>query len=294
MCATPLSGDFMERHEDKIKYLVSVESSVSFIAQARTAARCLLKSVSPPKYRVIKDDQIKWAIYFCYNASGSLLPQNEFMINALKQDGFGVSVVLACASSEAIDDRFLKLSDVLIWKGMHGFDISALKIGLSHIQETRGEVDALWINDSVFGPFSSISTFIESCGGDFDVLGLTLAYSVRPHFQSYCFFIKKLNKPLIKSLFGAAFHTTLNDHLSNVLAFEACFAANLTARGFKVKCWAAPTQADFDLTMAFPFELVERGFPFIKRSLVGKFSTDFNQEAVGKFLRERKFHYRLE
>jgi lipopolysaccharide biosynthesis protein len=286
----------MSTFESNIKHMVQVDASIRLLDAAKLSARCFLKSVPTPEFRVINDDfsqSKRWAVYFCFNPNGKLLPQNEFMITALKKDGFKVLLVIACRDHAAIDPRFIQLADVVLWKDMKGFDMSALRLGLTYVCQTRGDVSVLWINDSVFGPFKPIHKFLSSCGDDFDVLGMTLSYAIRPHFQSYCIFFRRLTPDLIKGMFGRTLKTTLNDHLSNVIAFEACFAANLTSAGFKVKCWAAPVLKSYDLTMAYPFELIEQGFPFLKRSLVGKFAAAFDQQKTELFLNQHRFVYQL-
>lgn len=63
-------------------------------------------------------------------------------------------------------------------------------MGLKYLLNNNFNGGVLWINDSVFGLFGDLNKLISDAG-DFDVLGMTLSFAIRPHFQSYSFFIKK-------------------------------------------------------------------------------------------------------
>lgn len=55
-----------------------------------------------------------------------------------------------------------------------------------------------------------------------------------------------------------------------------------------------PKDEKYDLILAYPYELIDEGFPFIKRSIVGKFSNEFNQKKILEFFEKHSFHFILE
>lgn len=285
----------MEFVDNFIKY-ASIDSVVDVSARIKNRYRCYFQRRKFPFSQILFEGEIlanKIAIYFVFNPTGSCLPQNVFMMQSLREQGFSVLVVLAIAEGALISDKYYELCDVLIRKDLGGFDISALQVGLKYLLNNNFNGGVLWINDSVFGLFGDLNKLISDAG-DFDVLGMTLSFAIRPHFQSYSFFIKKINKKLFNALFFNVRNVSFDEHHLNVRIFESCFMANLVKFGFKVVCWGVPKDEKYDLILAYPYELIDEGFPFIKRSIVGKFSNEFNQKKILEFFEKHSFHFILE
>lgn len=279
-----------------IEYMKELTNTPTLVDSAKVFFRYARESSPQPKHILLQDKILRrdiWAIYFCFNPEGNAHPQNIFMLERLRDEGIGILTIVASHHSKNISQPFLDLSDLVIWKDTAGFDISALKIGLRHLALHHEGSDVIWINDSVFGPFNEIKDFLHKCGSNYDVLGMTQSYAVRPHFQSYSFFLRKISSSTVDSLFPLTMNRCLDTHLSNVLVFETMMASNLVKARRRVFCWARPINRRYDLTMAYPYELIDAGFPFIKRSIVGKFADGFDQVRAADFFATMRFEHNI-
>jgi hypothetical protein len=279
----------------RVAWRQRLSAHMGWVPRLKNWRRRLRLAVTFPSSEVLQDNgrqASRWAVHFCFNPHGQVLPQNDFMLRGLRQQGFAIALVAASSDRNDLSSEWKTLADVLIWKGMDGFDMSALQVGFAYLCQTRPGVEVLWVNDSVLGPFAEIPLLLEQCSPEADVIGFTSSMAVRPHFQSYAFFVRSLTTEILLNMFRDGRSIAFNDHLSNVLVFETCLAANLCDAGFVVHVWAVPVDPRGDLTMAQPFELIAQGFPFLKRSIIGKFSSDFDQDTVQQFLEGKCFTYR--
>jgi hypothetical protein len=216
--------------------------------------------------------------------SGEIFDQHRFTVNRLKESGFNVLVVIG---SERIWESVpigLELADVVIAKGAYGFDFSGYSIGLRYLVRQFGEVDVLILNDSVFGPFGDLRSLISTAR--WRLTGFTSSTAVENHIQGYAFFFRKIDQALFDQLRSVF----LQDYAFNVHAAVAFLQetrlARIASKVTTVGTFWKPAEPRMDLTMACPVRLVKEGFPFLKRSLLGKFSVHYCQEEILATLRD--------
>jgi lipopolysaccharide biosynthesis protein len=228
----------------------------------------------------------KWALYFVYSITGEIFEQHVFTIDRLKASGFKVLVVIGSAQigNRLPDD--LKFADAVIVKDEHGFDFSGYAIGLRYLVHRFEEVDVLLLNDSVFGPFRDLMALLAET--PWRLTGFTCSSAVEHHIQSYAFAFRGLDRNLLASLESVFFrHCALNFH-GAVSYLQETRLARRASRVCSVGTLWSSDEPSTDLTMANPLEFVDEGFPFLKRSLLGKFSSHFHRDAVLSVLRDKK------
>lgn len=141
----------------------------------------------------------------------------------------------------------------------------------------------LIINDSVYGPFTDLNLAMNAAA--WDLTGFTSSQFVENHIQSYSFILKNINTNSLH-LLGTPFKrfTCFNDFWTVVLAQETRFA-RIASKSMTVgSFWHGNSCDGTDPSLHHALELVDNGFPFIKRSLLGKHRGKQSVEAVKDFL----------
>ena len=250
-------------------------------------AKVFLQNVSvAPKHRILRPARHGglWAIFFAYSPSGSAFDQHDFTIRRLRDDGFYVLVVLAIDPLVDFDPSAWASADALILKGLKGYDFSGYQIGLRHLVDTVGTVDVLVLNDSVFGPFSSLREVVQQ--RDWRLTGFTSSFAVENHIQSYAFFIRAADSRTLTVWTTVMLpRLCLTAHHAVAYVQETRLARVAVDSGLSVGALWSPKQRDVDLLMAYPLEILGSGFPFLKRSTVGKFSHNFDSASILEKLR---------
>lgn len=250
-------------------------------------SKVFLENVSiAPQYRILKpvSGGVRWALFFAYSPSGVPFAQHDFTISRLKEDGFRVLVVLAVERFDLVtpDNRWVH-ADALILKQLKGYDFSGYSIGLKHLISELGSVDVLVLNDSVFGPFTSLTKAVERCA--WRITGFTSSFAVENHIQSYAFFIRGADANALAALRSVIFaELCLTAHHAVAYVQETRLARVAVKKGLSVGTLWAPRQRNVDLLMAYPLDILKSGFPFLKRSTVGKFAHNFDAVGILKAL----------
>lgn len=250
-------------------------------------SKVFLENISTaPHYRVLKPAAggRLWALFFAYSPSGTAFDQHDFTVRRLKEDGFKVLVVLAVERFDLFDLSKWVNVDALILKELKGYDFSGYSIGLQHLIAALGTVDVLVLNDSVFGPFTPLGGIVERCA--WRITGFTSSFAVENHVQSYAFFVRDADSSALAALRTVMFaHLCLTAHNAVAYVQETRLARVGVKKGLSVGTLWAPRQRNVDLLMAYPLEILKSGFPFLKRSTVGKFSHNFDSAEILKTLR---------
>ncbi|WP_454436213.1 hypothetical protein [Thauera mechernichensis] len=122
-----------------------------------------------------------------------------------------------------------------------------------------------------------------------DLTGFTSSQFVENHIQSYSFILKNINTHLLR-LLGTPFKrfTCFNDFWTVVLTQETRFA-RIASKSMTVGAfWHGSSNDGIDPSLHHALELVDNGFPFIKRSLLGKHRGKQSVEACKDFLRRQQ------
>lgn len=237
-----------------------------------------------PPHRVVKPavGPGPWALYFVYAPDGRAYDQHRFTLAALRSQGFRTLVVLA---AEGPPDPLFAGSDALIVKGLPGFDFSGYAIGLAHLASAVGGTDVAVMNDSVFGPFADLAALLART--PWRLTGFTASFAIEPHLQSYAFLIRNLDAAYLRGLRSVLWRRWASSHHGGVTYLQESRLARIAGAMDSVGAIWAPAAADRDLSMADPLGLLDAGFPFLKRSLLGKFAAQFDTAAVEAALAAR-------
>lgn len=210
-----------------------------------------------------------WTIYFVFLPDGQIQPAHRFAINALKALGRQLMIVCATRSIEAVPVELHGAADALVWKALPGFDFSAYGIGLRTLAAHCPGSDALVLNDSTFGPLSDLTPWLaRAC---WDLTGFTATSNGENHIQSYAFHLRNVTPARIAALRPVLPASYAYDRFWSVVLRQETRLARVAARSMTVGSFLYaddPVVKDPTLQLALP--LVEAGFPFLKRSLLGK------------------------
>jgi lipopolysaccharide biosynthesis protein len=228
----------------------------------------------------------RWAIYFAYSPKGDAWGQHKFSIKQLQANGFRVLLVLACIEPSSTQLQDWQCADAIIWKDLPGFDFSGLKVGLEHLANTNPGCDVLWMNDSVFGPLTPLGPIVERC--KWRITGFTESRAVEPHLQSYAFYFRGVDDKLIETTRAVIPSTFAIGTHSAVAYLQEMRLARILCRRHDVGVLWKPIENTTDLTMAHPFELIESGYPFMKRSIAGKFRREFDENIAFRILTQHQ------
>ena len=236
--------------------------------------------VPPPPSRVITpvDMRRRWSLYFIYAPDGRMRPSHRFTLRRLRSNNTALAVVYASPSAADVPSELVAATDALYWKGLSGFDFSAYAIGLHALAEHSRGADIFVMNDSVYGPFSSLDTVWAQIG--WDMTGFTASGNIQNHIQSYAFLLRDWN---VRKFNGLKSILRLEDayaeHRDVVFGQESLFAQQATKTMSVGSQWYADYEKCSDVTIYAALALCEAGFPFMKKSLFTKYAHLVDQGA---------------
>jgi len=243
-----------------------------------------------PEYRVIVPPRggNLWAAYFAYLPDDRLRPYQQETLNRLKDTGFKVLCVCATSRKDRIPVEIHHVVDALCWKGFGGYDFSAYAIALQMLADDVPGASAVLLNDSMFGPFSDLRRHVFDAR--WRLSGFTASSAIENHLQSYAFIVHDVSRAYIDSLkdvFSLRF--AYNNAGATILCRETRFA-RLAHHHMSVGAFFyADASRIGDLCLTKPFDLVEWGFPFMKRSLLSKMQSFQKREDVLKCLSKASY-----
>lgn len=250
----------------------------------RRVVKAVLRQSSPaPKWRELKpvSPQRDWFVYFIFSPSGELEPTHHFTLYRLREEGFAIVVVFASRDPAAVSKDIFVLADALYWKALEGYDFSAYKIALDAIARRSPGADVVVMNDSVFGPFTPIRPFLEKT--TWELTGFTATSKIESHIQSYAFMMADVTPARIRKLWPVFVPFRAFNRQQDVIDFQESRFARVANQQMTVGAfWYAKQE---NPTLSQPFELLEQGFPFMKRSLIGKSKEYQDIHQVEAFLR---------
>lgn len=214
--------------------------------------------------------QARWIAYFVYLPSGGLTAAHRFTLRRLREArDAGLMVICAAPAPAAVPAELHALADALYWKGLGGFDFSAYALAIDAVTTASVGADLLLLNDSVFGPLGPVDALWDA--GSWDLTGFTAAGAGENHIQSYAFILRALDPArgaALRPVFppGRAF-----DDFGTVLLHQEMRLAAVAARSMSVgAAWYADPDLCADPSLFAALPLIEAGFPFLKRALLGK------------------------
>lgn len=226
-----------------------------------------------------------WMMYFVFTPAGRLNAGHEFTLARLRESGLPLLVVCAAPSVREVPPQLRDAADALYWKALSGYDFSAYALGLHAIAAGSPGATVCVMNDSVFGPFSDLRPIIAA--SRWDLTGFTASSLHANHIQSYAFIMKGVEPRRLALLRHVLPTRFAFNHGFDVVFHQELGFARAAAQHMSVGArWFSPdSRRVADPTLNRPFELVEAGFPFVKRSLIGKHAQFQEAQAVRALLR---------
>jgi lipopolysaccharide biosynthesis protein len=220
-----------------------------------------------------------WLVYFMYAPGGVLTAAHRFTLARLKDSGLPLLVVCACADPQRIPADLRGICDALLWKALSGYDFSAYTRALHQISRHSPGADVIVINDSVFGPFTDLRPVLAN--SPWALTGFTASSQLTNHIQSYAFCLRQVDRMRMTRLAPVFFPALAFSEPQAVIALQETRLARVAARSMKVGAlWFGAAEQVLDPTLVLPMELLDAGFPFLKRSLLAKHQSFIERDLV--------------
>lgn len=251
--------------------------------------RAHAKTKPVPPHAELKPIQPRdaWAVYFVYLPKGLLSPSHYFTLARLRDSGLGIFIVCATPEPSAVPAELLQFADAALWKGLSGYDFSAYSLALHALSRSSPGATVFFLNDSVDGPFADLRTFMKEAR--WDLTGMTGSALVENHLQSYAFILKGNDAERARHLRPAFPDSFAFDEGGDVILCQETYFARLASYSMSVGAfWYAPNATVPDPTLTRPLQLLDAGFPFLKKSLFGKhskFQTNLAREELHERMR---------
>jgi hypothetical protein len=236
----------------------------------RVAARLFHERPRPPSLALRPvEPQDQWVAYFAFLPQGRLSDAHRFTLGRLRDEGCHVLIICATPDVSSVPEELGRYADALYWKGMGGYDFSAYTLALELIAERSPAADVLVMNDSMYGPFHPVRPFLRAAR--WDLTGFTGSALNENHLQSYAFILRSVHPARLAQLRDIFFQDKAFDHADQVIWAQELLLARRASRHMTVgACWYSGGPAVDDPCLRRPIELVHAGFPFMKKSLLGK------------------------
>jgi len=214
--------------------------------------------------------QERWIAYFMFAPDGRLQPYHEFTLARLREQNTSVLVVVASHSKEEIPPDLQNQCDALYWKALSGYDFSAYTVALTAVARHSPGADVLVFNDSVYGPFSDLDAFLSRA--PWDLTGFTAGnVSRQTHIQSYAFILKNVTPARLESLRSIFRPSSAFNSANGAISCQELWLARVASRSMSVgSFWYGEAKTVIDPSLSRGVELLQVGFPFLKRSLQSK------------------------
>jgi lipopolysaccharide biosynthesis protein len=217
---------------------------------------------------------------------GKLTPAHYFTLRRLRAMRGGLLVVCATDHPENVPRDLIAQSDAIYWKALPGYDFSAYAIVLSEVANRSPGADVLLINDSIYGPFSDLDAMLDHV--PWQMTGFTATSAFENHIQSYAFFLRHVTDARVRSLQSVISPRFAFNRFRDVVNCQETRLAREAARSMSVgSFWFANTPAAGDPSLALALPLLAEGFPFLKRSLLGKLNGAYDKALLCGLLEER-------
>lgn len=210
----------------------------------------------------------RWVAAFIFAPAGSVNAAQLFTLRRLRDLGTPLFVVYASPTKE-IPAEILACSDALCWKSLRGYDFSAYTIALRLIARHSPHANVFIMNDSMFGPFSDFRPVMDNAPWEFT--GFTASGLCGNHVQSYAFMMRDVTLERMDALSRVFNEHRATNREPSVIFNQELKMADIASRTMSVgACWYGDGKLVDDPCLRKPFELIAAGFPFMKKSLLGK------------------------
>lgn len=230
-----------------------------------------------------------WLLYFMFLPQGQLSRRHQFTLERLAAEDARLMIICACPPDHAVLTDLKNKCDALCWKALNGFDFSAYAIGLTELARHAPGSDVLVLNDSMLGPFAPLSPFIEHA--PWRLSGLSASSLEENHLQSFAFIVRQLDSAFLQAVAPVISTEWCYDASDPVILLQETRLARFASNHMSVGAfWYTDGSRYQDLCLNCPEQMLDAGFPLLKRSLLGKFANTFQEPAAMQALLRRLGH----
>jgi len=230
-------------------------------------------------------------MYFMFLPQGQLTIQHRFTLDRLAKEDARLMIVCACPPQHSVLAELREQCDALCWKALNGYDFSAYAVGLAELARHAPGSDVMVLNDSMLGPFTPLVPFMEQA--PWRLTGLTASALAENHLQSYAFIVRQLDAQFLHAVSPALSTRWSYDTGNGVILQQETRLALVACRHMSVGAyWYTDGSQYLDLCLNCPEQMLEAGFPLLKRSLFDKFARGFQEPATMRALLLRLGHPR--
>jgi hypothetical protein len=250
-----------------------VSSPVALRVQASRAVRSMILRRRAPAHRVVvpANASTRWNVYFAFLPNGQASAAHLYSLDRLGAEPGRLLAVCASPDPAMVPAALRDRADALIWKALPGFDFSAYGLALRHLAEASSGADVFVMNDSVLGPFASPAKSLADVPWDF--AGFTASSLFENHVQSYAFQLRALTPARLASLAPVLpRHSAFTRYMDVVLCQETRLARAASQTMSVGARWFARYQDVRNLSLERGAMLAEAGVPFVKKSLLDRYS----------------------
>lgn len=246
-------------------------------------------SVEVIKHTVVSENVV---LFVTFTPTEHLRPHIVHHLRAFKAAALSTVLIIATDSSTVeIDDEVHALATVILKRENKGFDFAAWAHAFRLYPDLFNKDSLIFANDSTFGPFND-DAFVEMYrklhGSKADIVGLTSNDEFGWHLQSYFLLLKRtaLRSTAFQNFMASVVSFQRKEEV--IYEYETQFTQKMLGQG--LHCEVLYDAIDATNPTYYRWrDLIERGFPYIKVSvLIG----DAVKRGVGGWrglLRERGY-----
>lgn len=272
LCGSLPSGVQPRKSIEGLQYMWTYEREHLSISCYARRWRYRWAATAMPQSVVLKpvEKRCAWILYFIYAPNGHLDAAHRFTLAALSQGTLPVLAVVACRTPDLVPASILESCASVIWKALPGYDFSAYAIGLGAIARQSTGADVLVFNDSVFGPFGDLTPYLNCAPWDLTGFMATDG-SLQKHIQSYAFVMKEVTRNRLDAMGEIMSDNFAFDTAVATICCRELWMARQASYSMSVgSFWYGRVADVLDPTLSKAIDLVDAGFPFMKRSLLSK------------------------
>lgn len=225
-------------------------------------------------------------VYFSYDPDARVDAASRYLLDALREHVQHLAIVVNGTLGEESHAWASERADVVLERENVGFDVGAYRYAIDALRDTHADADELILaNFTSFGPVGDLGEIFDRAAlTDVDIWGLTAHGPLIPnpythrgvmpeHLQSH--FLAVRRRVLESAAWREYWQTMpeITSYSDSIQLHEARFTPWMRARGFSVAAlWERPLRAGeqasaANATIERPLELLEAGYPLVKRRL---------------------------
>jgi glycosyltransferase involved in cell wall biosynthesis len=272
------------------------------LVEGRRAAGALThRSYADAQLLIVKNDleaDMRTAMIVTHAPHGIVKAHVERHVSALSRNDIQVVVIVAADQAQTvIPQSLVNLSAAVVVRENAGYDFAAWAHVMMRLRKVLSAEVLYLINDSIIGP-TDLAAFRDMLkkvdANPCDVVGLTENYRAAWHLQSFFLAIKRsaLSTYWLHQYFNEIVALPSKDDV--IRAYELTFTSRMRAKSISCdSLFGRPTNSDLDETIYQWRRLLDRGMPFVKRSLIDGEHSDKGGEKVVEELAWRGYPVNL-